>query len=498
MPAGSTAISENREGTGLVRFLIPVLAAYFLISVLLRVLVSSTAEMDETEQLIKTQVLRLGYGAQGPLYVWLQYLAFQIFGVNIFALSILKYTLLFSTFVCILTIARKTVNDSMGAALAALSLFLVPQVVWESYRTLTHTVLVTLLAAVTMLLIIRLRESPATLNYLLLGITAGFGMLSKYNYMIFLLAVLTAAMTSETFRKPLLSGKIIITLTAMAAIISGPYIWVVTHLEQASSSSRKLKALGSGSFAGDAAMGFGTLVASWIGYIWPALIMYAVLYYRFKPVRAVNPDKEIRQLLSRALLITFAGCTLMILFFRVTYFKERWMQPLLFYLPVLFMCYLASRLNRERFRAFTAATMVSAVLAMILFTGGVLLASTAGRSTRLSPPYKALAERITEDGFAGGTIITDDHRIGGNFRLHFKDSPILVTGMIRVPYSAEKPALVVWDADRSELPPEELTDFVKSLLKVPVDEADVHYAEENYLYWEGKKMKLGYIIIAPR
>ncbi|MDF1537023.1 MAG: hypothetical protein P1S46_11100, partial [bacterium] len=35
------------------------LAAYFLVSVLIRVIISSTADMDQTEQLVYTQTLRL-------------------------------------------------------------------------------------------------------------------------------------------------------------------------------------------------------------------------------------------------------------------------------------------------------------------------------------------------------------------------------------------------------------------------------------------------------
>ncbi|MCK5352570.1 glycosyltransferase family 39 protein [bacterium] len=116
--------------------------------------------MDETELLVLTQALQPGYGAQLPLYAWLQYLSFSLFGVNLFALSLLKYTLLFSTYLCVMKVAQRVLNDEMGAAIATLSLFLIPQVAWESYRTLSNTVLATFMAALTLLVFLRLREKP--------------------------------------------------------------------------------------------------------------------------------------------------------------------------------------------------------------------------------------------------------------------------------------------------------------------------------------------------
>jgi hypothetical protein len=471
-------------------------AAYFLVSVLIRVLISGTAEMDETEQLIHTQTLQLGYGAQLPLYTWLQFLSFKLFGINIFALTILKHTLLYSTFVCVYKIARQTLRDSMGAALATFSLFLVPQIVWESYRTLTNTVLVTLLAAATLLVILRLYENPTKGNYALLGTAAGLGMLSKYNFAIFLAALIFAALTTPVFKERLLCARAFLSLGIMALIAVPPYIWILTNLDRATSSAKKLKALGGTSPLTDMAWGFVSLLGAWVGYFWPALLAYGLFVCFFKPVRKTDPDAVIHQLLKRTLIITFVLCSFMVVLFRVTYFKERWMQPLLFFLPVFFMHYLASRLNKKRFKALIGATLLPAALAMLLFPGSVLLASKADRVTRLSPPYRAMAARIEDEGFSKGIIITNDHRIGGNFRLHFRQSPVLVTRMLKSPFDADDPALIVWNADRNDLPPEELSDLAQQLLKVPLDKSMIRYVEEPMLYWKERKMKLGYVVIA--
>jgi 4-amino-4-deoxy-L-arabinose transferase-like glycosyltransferase len=80
------------------RHLFVFLAGYFFLQLLSRVLISDSANLDEAEQLILTQRIRWGYAAQPPLYTWLQALFFTVFGINIFALALLKNSLLFTTY----------------------------------------------------------------------------------------------------------------------------------------------------------------------------------------------------------------------------------------------------------------------------------------------------------------------------------------------------------------------------------------------------------------
>jgi 4-amino-4-deoxy-L-arabinose transferase-like glycosyltransferase len=471
------------------------LIAYFLLSVILRVAVSGTADMDETEQLVYAQVLRPGYGSQLPLYVWLQYLSFSLLGVNIFALSLVKYTLLFLTYVCVMKTARKGLHDEMGVTIATLSLFLIPQIVWESYRTLSNTVLATFMAALTLLMFLRLNEKPNYANYILFGTAAGLGMLSKYNYAIFLVALIAAGIATPSYRKKLLAGGSVLSLVVVFAVTAPPYTWILMNLERATSSSKKLQMLNTGTIFHNWFLGFGSLITAAVGYFWPALLLFGALYFLYKPVRVTTPDENIHLLLTWTLLATLAVCSALILFFRVTYFKERWLQPLLFFLPVYFIYYLNPRINGKRFRGLLVVTLIPAMMAMFVFSGGVLLASKTGRATRLSPPYRSMAAHILLEGFEGGTIITDDHRIGGNFRLFFKGSTVLVPGMMEIPVRVTDPALLLWNAERSEAPPERLLTYTEKLLEVRLDRSTARFVEKPMLYWENRTMRLGYYII---
>src|SRR5437868_3512212 len=50
------------------------LGCYFLLQTLFRTLVSDSAELDESEQLLWAQAWQWGYGSDPPLYTWLQIL----------------------------------------------------------------------------------------------------------------------------------------------------------------------------------------------------------------------------------------------------------------------------------------------------------------------------------------------------------------------------------------------------------------------------------------
>src|SRR3974377_10219 len=73
-------------------------ACYFSLQALFRTLISNSAELDESEQLLWAQSWSWGSVPDPPLYTWLQIAAFRLFGTHIFALALLKNVLLFSAF----------------------------------------------------------------------------------------------------------------------------------------------------------------------------------------------------------------------------------------------------------------------------------------------------------------------------------------------------------------------------------------------------------------
>src|ERR1700749_157064 len=97
-PTAGSFFPDKRDGFFSARKIFGLLLIYFTLQIILRVCISSSLDLDESEQLVLTQKLSWGYGSQPPLYTWIQFGFFRMFGISVFGLSFLKNILLFCTY----------------------------------------------------------------------------------------------------------------------------------------------------------------------------------------------------------------------------------------------------------------------------------------------------------------------------------------------------------------------------------------------------------------
>jgi len=70
---------------------------YLIAHLLIRIIFNDSIQVDDREQILVAQDLLLGYDMpQPPLYSWLAYFIFKVFGANLYALTLLKYSLISS------------------------------------------------------------------------------------------------------------------------------------------------------------------------------------------------------------------------------------------------------------------------------------------------------------------------------------------------------------------------------------------------------------------
>ncbi len=160
------------------------LGAYFLLHVLIRLAMPASLELDEGQQLFFSQSLSLGYDSQPPFYNWLQYGAVQIFGTSVAALTILKNLLLFLSYMFLGMTANLLLRDKGLAAIATLGLVTITQVSFEAQRDLTHTVAVLFSAGLFIYAFVKTLKQASAWRYALTGLAVGFGVLSKYNFVL--------------------------------------------------------------------------------------------------------------------------------------------------------------------------------------------------------------------------------------------------------------------------------------------------------------------------
>ena len=158
-----------------------IVVAYVTINALTQRLVSGTAELDQSQQLLLSQDWQFGYSGQPPLYTWLVMGVFAITGPSLSALLGIKVVLLSSLAAILIGVGRQFLFSKQQHLITIVSMVFILQFIWESQRDLTHSVLVTVMSAATLLQIVRAQRNPITSNYIILGLLVGMGIISKYN-----------------------------------------------------------------------------------------------------------------------------------------------------------------------------------------------------------------------------------------------------------------------------------------------------------------------------
>jgi 4-amino-4-deoxy-L-arabinose transferase-like glycosyltransferase len=218
---------------------LPWLLALAAAHVAARVAVSSAVRWDEAEQVLWSQQLQWGYGAQPPLYTWLQWTVNQALGPSVLALSVLKHALLALTYALMWLAGRELLGSRRGAWLAAASLLLMPPLAWDSIRDRTHTVLVTAMVCAAWWLLLRIVRRPRQADFAWLGLVCGLGMLAKYSFALVAAAMLLAALSVPEARRALLSRGWWWTLIVGALVVLPHVVWLAPHLHEATAGTVK-------------------------------------------------------------------------------------------------------------------------------------------------------------------------------------------------------------------------------------------------------------------
>jgi hypothetical protein len=415
-PVDAHAASELQRRADALRPLLAVLA-YFVAYLVLRLAEQGGLERDEAEIVYLARDLRLGYGTQPPLYTWLQWLAFQAFGLDRFALVIVKDLSMVATFVTLYCAARALAGRN-GALVAAATLLLFPQIGWEALRTQTHSVLMTTLACTLLWSYVALlgRQSPA--RYACFGLVAGLGMLAKYNFGMLLAGVVGASLMVPEHRRLLWKRQAWIA-PALAMLVLAPHAgWVVQHPDAAFAGTLRKMQDGSGNAPYLRRVGQGALeilsgVAAYVAL--PAIVFGAV----GRPWRK-GLDCAVRAPMRRFFLCLYGLCflqlALLVLTGQVGTIKERWLTPALFSLPLAAVVMLPALRTPEAARKILRIATAAGLLMLALLPGRTWLGPVFGKAVAPHYPYAPLAETLQRRYPMARAVITDDIMLAGNLR----------------------------------------------------------------------------------
>jgi len=421
---------------------------YFGLHIVTRSLISNSLQLDEAEQLVLTQDWRWGYGSQPPLYDWIQHALFSVLGVNVFALSVLKNTLLWGIYLFTYLAAREIFARDRLAVIAAASLLLLPQLAWESQRDQSHNVLATLCSAAMLLVFVRLLKDSRPGYYAWYGVLGGLGMMSKYSNVFLTLGLLAGALTCPGLRVVILNRKIWLAVAGFLLVTAPHLQWLLFNPSEALSQSEKfhLQAASVGLSAYfRASLVFGVAVLKFLAV--PLLIYLPLLVARFKTKTAdgSHPEKEeVIVFLHRALMLGLLLAFVLVFVFRATQIRDRWLEPLLFAFPILLVAYVRPVLQpgRAKYLLSLAGASAGFVLGAINLT--VLGADWLHRAHHLNVPHAALAAELRQAGFQKGVIITDGFFTGGNLKMQFQSSRVIVPDLVAaLPTTADDKLIIM-------------------------------------------------------
>ena len=483
----SGLIDEDRQLEA--RFLIA-LSIYFIVQIFLRVIVSDSLDYDEAEQALLGQWLLAGYTDQPPLYTWLQYFFFHFLGRNVLAVIFLKNIILYFTYFFVFKSGKEILRNSRTAVFAALSLLLIPQIGWESQREMTHTALVVLAASATLWQTLRLVRTKRLVDYCILGLILGIGVLAKANYLLFLIILFLALCSLEEGRRTIFSLKMLLPVLIMLAIGGNYFLWMFDNQDIVFSRTHKFKRAEDFHHL----TGIYNLFLNTFLFLSPLWLVYLIIFpegYRRKKTVTANFHAS---LLNRYFIAFFLVLLSLVLLFNVTTVKDRWLQPLLFVTPLFFI----SRLDQASITPKQSERFFKTILfAMLVITIGltfrVVGASYINKFCRVNFPFDALTREIkSQTGFTGGLIICEDRFLAGNLHFQFPESAALVPGyrFELLPEAARfQTAIAVWDADKYLYIPEKLADFLEEVYHIDESDYQVKYFAIRYKYGRTETIK---------
>jgi len=473
-----------------------IVVAYCALHLALRLILSPVLGTDDVEQAICTQSLALGCDLrQPPLYTWLQWLTNQFVGTGLFGLFLFKYGLLALLYWLLYRIGLRLFAEPATAGIAALSLWLTYPFAVSVHQGVTHSLLLSVWLAASFLTALHLAERRSLGGYALLGLLLGLGLLAKYSFALYAVALALAALSLPRYRALVLDIRLLLTALVVISVVAPHGLWAWERLDAMQGA---LGGIGQhnapASYGPRIASGLTSLASALVQFLFPFWLIVLVFYPRaFRPLKAPLPDAL--RLAGRSIAISIGLLALVVLLGGPVEIKPRWMHVVLLLTPL----YLFGRIEAVGYRpvarrGYVAVLSLLPLLVIAAWLGQTYLAPKFGQTTRFHAPYDRLAQQLHGAGFEGGTIVADGLHLAGNLRLFFPDARVLTPAYAQFlpPARQSGPCLLVWEDRAGAGVPAALQAYLAGHGK-PAADGTPAYARANYRYSATATMTLGYL-----
>lgn len=450
---------------------------YCLVHFVIRALIAPVFTVEESEQLLLSQSLQLGYTPSAPPLLTWMYAGLAIWpgltGPVVFAL---KYALMCVGLSFYYLSARNILTSSTASAGALAGLALTYIVGWGIHEDMLNAVALMACMSLCLHALTRILTWRRWRDWVYLGFAMGAGLLTSHLFIIFPVALIAAAMTS-TFLRDAVKFRYLTMALLIAAAVYGAYVyWFFTHVDRIPEAFRDFAESWSLDpvWLNRALTGALDMVETVFSATLPLSLFWATLFWSIwlpilYPVferRSTNEEpheKAWRGVLARAPLFAaflFLGGVLA----GVQQFNVYWMLPVIFTMPI----WMAAHVKRAgefpvMSRAFAAIFIVLTVGVIagrfIEWRTEIMMCSEDG--CRPYTPIPEWEDELRSSGFSVGTIVGSDTHLTGNLRAAFPNARVIDAKFAPGAYpkaSTNGACLAVW---RNEtVMPQDLADYL--------------------------------------
>jgi hypothetical protein len=374
-----------------------------------------------------------------------------------------------------------------------------PSISWESHRELTHSITASFFVLGSLNAFVRLRSdaqnaaSPGRWKfYILFAVCVALGTLSKYNFGIFFASLLLAGICVKDFRPLVLNRKMGAAILLALALTAPHFVWVWEHRDLAFSSMYKFKMEETQPWLPTVLKGLVKWVTDVVAHVGPSLGILGLIFW--KTLRKPHCAPPTAKILWRTLLWILGLVTASVILFKVTGFRDRWLQPLFVWFPVLFFALYYEHLTPLRAKIILFLGVIVGIVVLILAPGRMLLTERLKKSEILNTPYRLFAHDLRPSMQSADCIIALDYKIAGNLHLWFPDKSVTSPEFADLLPPTKGRTILVWDAASDKKTVDNFKKFAETRTGKTAT-GPVFHAQEILKYHHDKSMKLTAVVM---
>ncbi len=313
---------------------INVLAITCVIAIVAISLMKNAMELEDAEQTYYSQWLRWGYDDQPPLFTWLQYAINSVLGITVVSFSLLRGLIFAAILMVLYKFSERYLKEVPKAHLVVFSLLCIPVFIDFTFRRLSHTSLLCLAVLLTYFILYSLFVKQSIAKYILLGVVVGLGILTKYNYVLVLGALVVSFFMDKDIRRIFLHKYIFISILISGLLVAPHFYWLVSNQEflRELRTSIDFKTTVEGKHTIPVITPFLAMLKTMVKIIAP-LALFIVTFKIIKKIQIFfgSSDWLVKMLMAQLVVIY-----LFFVLINVQKTEERWFLPLLLpFLPLL-------------------------------------------------------------------------------------------------------------------------------------------------------------------